>query len=658
MSYTYPHYASQSPVASYQSAATITHFMEQVAGRQQATVDRPTPEDEEAQDQSSPIVSPGTSRPINGYGAISTRGRRRSSAASMPINTLAWTINASETAPLLSANPVKNSATAFDPPDESIVADGDWPPDGILEGISGSGSETPDSDTLDSEDFGHDSDQSWTRRLKEAKIVTRYAIPILVYYPTPGVLSPHRHANPLIPPRSSMKLMWTSLSSIASVVSIGHLSTIELAASTLGSMTASVTGYSIVVGMVSALDSLLPQAWGSVGDQKRLVGLWSLRMTVVIAVTLVPIVLVWHASEDILLLLKQDPKVAELASLYLRWMSLSLPAYCFNYIVRKYYQSIGLLNIPSFVILVVAPLNVVLNYILVWGPGPLKRFGLGFVGAPIATSISFNLISMFYLIHLLVYSPPEPWFKLRHRKDVAKVFSGEALGFLVRLGLAGVGQTASEWWSWELVGLAASLLGPTTLASQSVLLVSASTSYQLSFAISAGGSVRIGNLLGAGHAVQAEVSSHMSFLLIVLVSCLNSTIFLIFRHKWAYLFNNDTEVVALVAKVLPLVALFQVLDGLGAMIGAILRVTGRQFTGAILNLTGYYVVGIPLGLILTFYFPQWELGLLGLWIGLSFALIYTAVFGLWYCYRTDWNGEVEKVRIRLKAGGRVEHSGH
>ncbi|KAG8984206.1 hypothetical protein FRB93_006694 [Tulasnella sp. JGI-2019a] len=629
MSYTYPHYASQSPVASYQSAATITHFMEQVTGRQQDTGESPIPDDAEAQGEFSPARSRRGSQPFNGYGAVSARARRRSSAASMPVNT-PWTTHGAEREPLLPPN----QATAFDPPDESVVAEGDWPPDSILEGISGS--ETPDSDTLDPQEFGSDSDQSWARRLKEAKLVTRYAIPILI-----------------------TQLLEYSLL-IASVVSIGHLSTIELAASTLGSMTASVTGYSIVVGMASALDSLLPQAWGSPGDQKRLVGLWTLRMTVVVTVILFPVFAIWHASEDILLLLKQDPKVAELASLYLRWMSLSLPAYCFNYIVRKYYQSIGLLHIPSFIIIVVAPLNAMLNYILVWGPGPFKGLALGFIGAPIATSISFNLISLFYLLHLLVYSPPEPWFKIRNRRDVRKVFSGEALGFLVKLGLAGVGQTASEWWSWELVGLAASLLGPVTLASQSVLLVSTSTSYQLSFAISAGASVRIGNLLGAGHAVQAEVSSHMSFLLIVLVSCLNSTVFLVFRHKWAYLFNNDLEVVVMVARVLPLVALFQVLDGVGAMIGAVLRVTGRQFTGALLNLTGYYVVGIPTGLILTFYFTEWELGLLGLWIGLSIALTYTAIFGLWYCHRTDWSGEVEKVRTRLKAGGagRAEHAGN
>ena len=63
---------------------------------------------------------------------------------------------------------------------------------------------------------------------------------------------------------------------MASVISIGHISTLALAAATLGSMTASVTGYTIVQGFVSTLDTLLPPAWTS--DRPHMVGLWSQRM--------------------------------------------------------------------------------------------------------------------------------------------------------------------------------------------------------------------------------------------------------------------------------------------------------------------------------------------------------------------------------------------
>jgi len=110
---------------------------------------------------------------------------------------------------------------------------------------------------------------------------------------------------------------------MASVLSIGHLSTTALAAITLGSMTANVTALSVIQGFISALDSLLPGAWTS--PQPELVGLWSQRMGVVLGVALIPMYLFWWNAEVILIGLKQDPEVAKLAGIYLKWLSLGLP---------------------------------------------------------------------------------------------------------------------------------------------------------------------------------------------------------------------------------------------------------------------------------------------------------------------------------------------
>jgi MATE family multidrug resistance protein len=143
-----------------------------------------------------------------------------------------------------------------------------------------------------------------------------------------------------------------------SVISIGHISTTALAAISLGSMTAGVSGYSVIQGLASALDTVLPSAWTS--NQPRLVGLWAQRMSqYIFSVACVmstdsvitqscrhlrvscsksagqvisptdsisqPTVLVWLNAESILLFLNQEPEVAHLAAVYLRWASLGLP---------------------------------------------------------------------------------------------------------------------------------------------------------------------------------------------------------------------------------------------------------------------------------------------------------------------------------------------
>ncbi|KAH9946486.1 MATE efflux family protein [Amylocystis lapponica] len=412
---------------------------------------------------------------------------------------------------------------------------------------------------------------------------------------------------------------------IASVISIGHLSTAALAAATLGSMTASVTGFSICVGFASTLDTMLPSAWTS--SQPQLVGLWSQRMAVVMAAVQVPILLIWFNSESILLFLKQDPEVAHLAAVYLKYVAFSLPAYAFNGISRL---KASLFAVPTRIILLVAPINALLNWLLVWGPEPIR---LGFIGAPIATSISMNLISIASIAYGIIFVPKTAWHPLSSR-----AFTN--LGVLVQLGLAGVGQTASEWWSWELVGLAASLLGPVALATQSVLLVSASTTYQAPFALSIATSVRIGNLLGEENAKRAGVAAKVSILMSLAISFVWSVMFMIFRKQWAHLFNDDPAVVTLVASIIPIVALFQVFDGLSGVTGGILR------HGCTPELSAYYVIGIPFGLWLTF---KRGMALHGLWIGLTVSLVYCAAAGVWLCLRTDWAREVEKVRVRLAA---------
>ncbi|KAJ6501268.1 MATE efflux family protein [Mycena vulgaris] len=428
---------------------------------------------------------------------------------------------------------------------------------------------------------------------------------------------------------------------MAPVLSIGHLSTTALAGITLGSMTASVSGFSILQGFVSALDTMLPSAWTS--STPSLVGLWSQRMGVVMGAALIPMYFVWFNAETILLGLKQDPEVARLAALYLRWVSLGLPAYTFNLISRRYFQSQGLFAVPTRIICIVAPINALLNYILVWGPEPIR---LGYIGAPIATASAFNLVCLMNIVYGAFIAPRTAWQPISRR-------SFTSLGVLVHLGLAGVGQTASEWWAWELVALAASLLGPVSLATQSILLSSASTTYQAPFALSVATSVRIGNLLGELNSARAKVAANTGILMALVLSMVFSAMFMVFRHSWAYLFNDDPVVVDLVASILPLVALFQVFDGTSAVTGGILRAKGKQMTGALLNLSAYYIIGIPFGAWLAF---NLDYGLHGLWIGLTVSLVYCAVFGTLLCVRTDWDHEVRKVLARINAENKARGS--
>ena len=79
--------------------------------------------------------------------------------------------------------------------------------------------------------------------------------------------------------------------------------------------------------------------------------------------------------------------------------------------------------------MIVAPINAILSYLLVWGPNLIR---LGFIGAPIATACSLNLISAASTIYGIWFVPRTAWHPLSRR-----MFS--RLGLLVQLRLAGFG---------------------------------------------------------------------------------------------------------------------------------------------------------------------------------------------------------------------------
>jgi MATE family multidrug resistance protein len=210
----------------------------------------------------------------------------------------------------------------------------------------------------------------------------------------------------------------------------------------------------------------------------------------------------------------------------------------------------------------------------------------------------------------------------------------------------------SEWWAFEIVALLAGLLGNKTLAAQTIVLNTSTLAYMLPLGISVASSTRIGNCLGGQMPFRAKMASRAALLVAFVIAGLNCGLLFGIRHSWGWLWTTDAEVVQIVSTILPLAALFQFSDGLGAVGGGVLRGAGLQKTGAFINLAGYYLLGLPLGGILAF---KYTWGLPGLWIGLTTGLITVSFILLWIIYRMDWEGEANRAMALLIAGGESNH---
>ena len=287
----------------------------------------------------------------------------------------------------------------------------------------------------------------------------------------------------------------------------------------------------------------------------------------------------------------------------------------------------------TYVLLVIAPLNIVLNYTLVFS------FRMGLMGAPLATGISYWLACLL----LVLYA------KLVH---VSACWGGwstacmEHSGTFARLAFFGFIQAGSEWWAFEIVALFAGRLGPRALAAQSIIMATDQITNTIPFGLSVVASARIGNLLGLREAAKASLVARISIYLSLVIGAVLMLSLLAARNSYPRIFTKDESVVRLTAEVMPYVALFQVSDGLNASASGVLRGLGRQSLGALVNKVAYYSFALPLGIGLAF--RGW--GLAGLWTGQCLALYTTGIFEWIIVAFTSWDDQVDVAHARLDSG--------
>lgn len=405
---------------------------------------------------------------------------------------------------------------------------------------------------------------------------------------------------------------------------------LELASSSLASMFAAVTCWSVSLGAATALDTLCSQSYTS--HHPHVLGLHLQRAILVLMLLFVPIAGIWLSSEHIFLLLGQEPALAKHAALFLRGLLPGAPAYLIFECAKKFLQAQGNMHASTYVLLIVSPLNFLLTYQLVWN----KYIGLGFIGAPLATSISYWSMLLLFILYIRFVDGYQGW----------GGWSRDSLtGWTVfmKLALPGIMMVCTEWWAFEVISLAASYLGTVALAAQSIVVQTSGLLYSVPFGISIAASNRVGNLMGMGDARSAKVAARASIALAIIFAMINSTMLILLKERWGLLFSTDVDVVKTVAVILPLVAFFQVGDGLAGVGGGVLRGVGLQHLGAYLNLIAYYLVAFPLGYILAF---KMHWGLKGLWSALCVALWMVGIGEFGVIFRTNWEKEVAKCKER------------
>eukprot|EP01018_Ginkgo_biloba_P027028 Gb_29736 [translate_table: standard] len=421
---------------------------------------------------------------------------------------------------------------------------------------------------------------------------------------------------------------------VISVMLVGHLGELALSSASIATSFAGVTGFSVLMGMASALETLCGQAYGA--KQYHMLGIHMQRAIVALFCVSIPLAVIWAYMGHILAILGQDPLISSEAGKFARWMIPSLFAYAALQPLVKFLQTQSIVLPMMLSSAITLCFHIPICWILVF------KVGLGNKGAALANSLS-NWLNVVLLAFYVKFS--------HSCKRTWTAFSREALydikNFL-KLAVPSAVMICFEYWSFEMLVILSGLLPNPKLETSvlSICLSTAALAYMIPFGLGAAVSTRVSNELGAGRSGAARLAVYVVVGLGAMEAVMLGCILFSIRNVWGYAYSNEEEVIDYVAKMMPLLACSTIFDGIQGVLSGIARGCGWQKLGAYVNLGAYYAVGIPAAIVLAFVL---HVGGKGLWLGIVCGLSVqtVALFVITSC--TDWEKQARNAKERVYA---------
>ncbi|KAG5037265.1 hypothetical protein AAZX31_07G095200 [Glycine max] len=421
-----------------------------------------------------------------------------------------------------------------------------------------------------------------------------------------------------------------------SLMFVGHLDELLLAGVSLATSFVNVTGFSVLLGMSSALDTFCGQSYGA--QQYHMVGIHMQRAIVIIMLATIPMSFIWAYLRPILVVLHQDKTIAAQAQLYATYLIPSLSANALLRCITKFLQTQNIV-LPM---MLASGFTTLAHALLCWLL--VLKFGLGIKGAAIAFCISNWLNTVLLALYIRFSSSCKSTWTGFSRESLQNIPQFLSLAFPSAL------MVCLEQWTFQIMVLLSGAL-PNPKLQTSVLSICFNTTglfWMIPFGVSVAASTRISNELGAGCPKAAYLAVKVTLLMSFVVGALGFILLMVTRNIWGHIFTNIPEVIRYVASMTPILASSVFVDSIQTALSGIVRGCGWQKLGAFVNLGSYYLVGLPFAIVLAFVLHIKGEGLL---LGIVIALTMQVVGFLVITLRTNWEKEANKAAKRIRSNG-------
>ncbi|MDC0210569.1 MATE family efflux transporter [Flavobacteriaceae bacterium] len=410
--------------------------------------------------------------------------------------------------------------------------------------------------------------------------------------------------------------------SFADNIMVGQLGAAELAAVSLGNSFFFIA-MSLGIGFASAITPLVAEA----DSAKNNLGVKNALKHGLILCSILSVLLylLMLLAIPVIHYMKQPLEVVELAIPYLYIISISIIPLVVFEALKRFSDGLSNTKYPMYATIAANIINIIINYLLIFGSFGFPK--LGIVGAGIGTLVS-RIIMIFFLS--LIFMKKEKFkpyvLNIKFRivdslifKKIINIGFPSALQMLFEVGIF----TAAIWMS--------GVLGKNFQAANQIAFNLSAMTFMVGVGLSVAAMIRVGNQKGLSDFIELRRIAFSVFMLTVLIEMFFAVMFLVFRDWLPTIYLDtenlsktleNTEVILIASKLLLIVALFQIFDGLQVVILGALRGMQDVKIPTIITFVSYWLIGFPISFYLGIYTP---LKSTGIWIGLLISLVCASI---------------------------------
>ncbi|XAR73452.1 hypothetical protein NMG60_11007423 [Bertholletia excelsa] len=413
----------------------------------------------------------------------------------------------------------------------------------------------------------------------------------------------------------------------------GHLGDLQLAAFSIAGNVVIGFTFGFLLGMASALETLCGQAFGA--KKYRLLGVYMQRSWIVLLCCCVLLLPLYLFVSPIMKLLGQPPDVAELSGVVSLWMIPLHFSFAFQFPLQRFLQSQLKTGPIAWASLVALGVHVVASYLVVYW------LHLGVIAIAVTLSISWWIVWLGLFAYTVCGGCPDTW----------TGFSVEAFSHLwdfAKLSAASGVMLCLENWYYRILILMTGTVKDAEIAldALSICLSISGWEMMIPLAFFVGTGVRVANELGAGSGKGAKFATIVSVATSTIIGLLICLSILIFNDEIALLFTTSEPVLKAVSELKLLLASTILLNSVQPVLSGVAIGSGWQSYVAYINLACYYLIGVPLGVLLGWTFQH---RVAGMWAGMvvggtGLQTLILAVITI----RCDWEEEARKARQHVK----------